>query len=614
MLQNFRAWLSAKFSGRLLRPWQLLRFSHFEKNQRLDQELILNLREAKRWPKIRQWRYVHKFYSEREILVTKISLSLFLISLTVLSLNFYFTHLQIVPATGGEYVEAVVGTPTYINPIFSQTNSVDQDLSHLIFSSLVSVNKNGEIVPDLVESFTIDDTQTTYTFILKPDLTWHDGLSLTASDVAFTFQSIKDSNFKSPLYNTFRNVQIKLVDERTIQLILPEPFAPFISLLTFGILPEHLWQEIDPSHATLAELNLKPIGSGPYQFSSLVKDKKGNIKEYSLKRFDKWYGTGPFVENINFKFFATLDEAITNVKDGNADGVGLIANTQNSELANQGDKISHQLSLPQYTAIFFNQGNNSALTDKSVREALALATNREQIIANTFANSAEPINDPLLTKSTAVFDSAQAEAKLESAGWKKVLTEDQIQTPYIRQKRLKAGETPTTLEIKLTTVQKEENIKAAETIREQWQAVGVKVNLEIVDITEIQKNIIKPRAYEALLFGQILGGDQDPYPFWHTSQANDPGLNLALYSNKDADKLLEEARRTTNQDVRSKDYAAFAEKLQADIPAIFLYSLKFTYFLPNKIQGMAGTSIKQASDRFSTVNEWYIKTKKSIKF
>ena len=169
------------------------------------------------------------------------------------------------------------------------------------------------------------------------------------------------------------------------------------------------------------------------------------------------------------------------------------------------------------------------------------------------------------------------------------------------------------LEIKLTTVQKEENIQTAEAIREQWQAIGVKVNLEIVDISQIQRNVIKPRAYEVLLFGQILGRDPDPYPFWHSSQASDPGLNLALYNNKEADKLLEEARRTTNNEIRAKDYLAFEKKLAEDIPAIFLYSLKFTYLLPDKINGVSTAHINQPADRFSTVNDWYITTKKAIK-
>ena len=591
----------------------LVRLNHWEQNQRQDLALVMSLRGQKAWPQARQWRYIHKFYSPQELVATKTALAVILLSLLFLGGVVYKTRVALVPAAGGEYIEAIVGTPTYINPAFSQTNNVDQDLSRLIFSGLMAFNGQGDLVGDLAEGFSIDSAQTTYTINLKPNLTWHDSMPITASDVVFTIESIKDQNFKSPLYNTFRNVQAKMADELTVDIILPEPFAPFASLLTFGILPEHLWQEIDPSHALLAELNLKPIGSGPYRFAGLLKDKKGNILEYRLERFAEYHASGPFIDNINFKFFATADEAIAAVKTGNADGLGLVAGKTSQELAATQAWSVYQLGLPQYTALFFNQGANAALAEKAVREALSLGTDRQAIISASWPNNARTINSPLLANSSAdinpVFDRQAAAAKLEAASW-------QAGADGIRAKKIKRGPAEETvpLEIKLTTVQKEENIQTAEAIREQWQAIGVKVNLEIVDISQIQRNIIKPRAYEVLLFGQILGRDIDPYPFWHSSQINDPGLNLALYNNKETDKLLEEARRTTNNDIRAKNYLAFEKKLNEDIPAIFLYSLKFTYLLPGKINGVATSHINQPSDRFSTVNEWYIKTKKRIKF
>lgn len=607
----------AKIKALCLRLSNLFRLTHWENNQRQDLDLILSLHGDRAWPKIRQWRYIHKFYSPPELLVTKTAVAVILLSLLFLSGVIYKTRLELAPAVGGEYVEAVLGTPTYVNPLFSQTNSVDQDLSRLIFSGLMKFNGAGELAPDLAESYSLDQTQTTYTFTLKPKLEWHDGLPVTAGDVVFTLESIKDPNFKSPLYGAFRNVQVKMVDELSLQIILPEPFTPFLSLLTFGILPEHLWQEIDPSHALLAELNLKPIGAGPYQFASFVKDKKGNILEYRLERFAKYHEEGPFIANLDFKFFATLDEAIAALETGNADGLGLLAGKMSQELAASDAWSTYQLGLPQYTALFFNQGASSVLSDRAVREALALAINREPIIATVWSNNAAAITDPPLLGLEAAaeplpslpFDQAAAAAKLEAAGWK--MSEDNI-----RRQRVKRDKTEDNiaLEIKLTTVQKEENIQTAEAIRAQWQTIGVKVNLEIVDIAQIQKTVIKPRAYEALLFGQILGRDPDPYPFWHSSQVNDPGLNLALYNNKEVDKLLEVARRTTAPAERAKDYLAFQQKLRADIPAIFLYSLKFTYLLPKAVKGVSTTHINQTADRFSTVNEWYIKTKKRIKF
>ncbi len=592
--------------------------NHFARQQKLDQDLLFSLRGAARWPDFRQWRYLHKFYSEKEIVVTKIAIFAILLSSLSLSYTLYRDYLVTVPAAGGEYVEAVAGSPNYINPLYDSAAGVDQDLSKLIYSSLMRFSAQGELVPDLAESYTIDDKGTTYTFTLKSKIGWHDGAPLTAADVVFTIQSIKDPAFKSPLGGSFRGVNVKLIDDRTLSLTLTEPFAPFLSLLTFGILPEHLWQEIDPGHALLAELNLKPVGSGPYQFVSYSKDKKGNIHEYRLKRFRDYYQEGPFIEQITLKFFGSVTEAEDAVVSGNADGLGLLAANLNAGLALSSAKQIRRFSLPQYTALFFNQASNPALAERAVREALTLATSREQIIAAAWPESAEPSFGPLPNSlnqpadaPAALFDPTQAEKILDNANWKRPA--DEPEAPRV--KAVKQGnKTETTpLEIKLTTVQKEENIRAAETIRELWQAIGVKVNLEIVESAAIQKSIINPRAYEILLFGQVLGRDVDPYPFWHSSQANEPGLNLALYSNKEADKLLEEGRRTTAAAVRAAKYADFEKKLLADLPAIFLYSLKFTYLLPADIRGIATESITQTADRFNGVNQWYIKTKKRIK-
>lgn len=638
MLKNFITWCRTAWPQANRRLTKLFCASHFERNQKLDQDLISRLRGGRRLPSWRQLRYLSKFYNERELFVTRLASFLLLVSAMVLGFGLYRAYVKVVPTEGGEYVEAIVGSPTYINPLFSQTSSADQDLTRLIFSALVRFDGNGVLVPDLAASYAIDDKQTTYTFTLKQDLRWHDGEPLTAADVVFTMQSIKDPNFKSPLYSTFRGVKVASEDEQTVSFTLSEPFAPFLSLLTFGIIPEHLWSEIDPLHATLAELNLKPIGSGPYRFASLSKDKKGNIREYLVERFGDYYQTGPFLQKITFKFFSSLDEAQTALKDGNADGLGFVASSLSNFSSNSNQNIYH-LDLPQYTALFFNQGSNIALSDRNVREALAFATSREQIIAAAFSGSAEAIDDPLLSffgqdiesAPKLIFDPAQAAALLDLSGWKKIMAENTASStpantqlglaegapaPYARQKKIIRDnkEELATLEIKLTTVQKDENIQVAEKIRELWQAVGVKVNVEIVDLNRIQRDVIKPRAYEVLLFGQILGRDPDPYPFWHSSQANDPGLNLALYNNKEADKLLEEARRANESAIRARDYLEFEKKLRADVPAIFLYSLKFSYLLPSSIQGVKTIKINQTADRFSTVNEWYINTQKRLHF
>ena len=615
---------------------KLSRRAEHSLTEKTDQDFVFEVIGEKRFPNATQLKYLTKFYSPTELLISKIALFLALASSLALGILLYQNNLVRKPAEGGEYAEAVIGAPTYINPLFAQTNDVDQDIARLVFGSLMKLDENGNLVADLAERYDIDPLATTYTFTLRPGARWHDGEPLSAQDVLFTVQSIQDQSFKSPLYVTFRNVRVQAPDERTVSFTLAEPFAPFLSVMTFGILPEHLWQDVDPAHAILAELNLKPVGSGPYRFGQFVKDKNGNIKEYRLERFDEYYGPGPFIKDLTLKFFGSFEEAYAAFESGNVDGIGFLP--QHQTPANTDQAAVHKFSLPQYTALFFNQAANPALKEKEVRLALSLATDKRGIIDSAFGGDALPVAGPILpgmlgyaqTKSATLFDPAQAEKLLDDAGWKRerpesedaeaagaaivtrgsttLGTQGEEQLPYTRTKN------NAELALTLTAIQRDDSIIVAETLRDLWQGIGVKVNLNIVEIASIQKDIIKPRAYEVLLFGQIIGKDPDPYPFWHSSQANDPGLNLALYQNKAVDALLEDARKTSDAATREQKYAAFQTQLSQDVPAIFLYSLQYAYLTPENLKGIATERINHPSDRFANIASWYIKTKKRLQF
>lgn len=589
----------------------------------------------RRLPSWEQLRYLRKFYSAKEILASKLSLFFILAAALALGANLYFNNLEKMPAPGGQIIEAAVGAPTYVNPLFSQTNDADQDLVNLIFSGLLKIDESGRLAPDLAASYAIDEKGLVYTFTLRSGAKWHDGEAVTADDVVFTAQSIKEQNFKSPLNPVLRNVEVKKIDDLSLSFTLPEPLSPFLAVFTFGILPEHLWRDIDPAHAILADLNLRPIGSGPYRFASLLKDKKGNIREYRLERFNDYYQSGPFIGKISLKFFDNYEDAASALASGNADSFGFLPRGEENFKKSGYQKI-YNFDLPQYTAVFFNQGSSSALADKNVRAALALATSREQIIKAAFsADSAQPAYSPIppgfvgydSEQNKPLFDPAAAAAILDAAGWARSeeggagqdsnlgLTPEE-KPKYARKKKVRRDnkEAEETLTVTLTAAQRPETVKAAEALKALWENIGVKVELKIVDLATIQKDVIKPRAFEALLFGQILGRDPDPYPFWHSSQANDPGLNLPRWANRTADKLLEEARQTPNPDVRQKNYLEFQKLLNEDMPAIFLYRLNYVYILPDNIKGNGTQIIHKPSDRFANINKWFIKTKRRLKF
>jgi len=169
------------------------------------------------------------------------------------------------------------------------------------------------------------------------------------------------------------------------------------------------------------------------------------------------------------------------------------------------------------------------------------------------------------------------------------------------------------LKFSLTTVDQPTLLDVASLLKEQWQKIGIEIEIQKIDSSKIE-DTIKKREYDLLLFGEILGSVPDPFPFWHSSQTKDPGLNLALYENKDADKLLEKSRQTLNEIIRKEDLEKFQDILIGDAPAVFLYSPDYVYFVSPKIKGINVKTITDSSKRFIGIENWYTITKRAWKF
>ena len=168
--------------------------------------------------------------------------------------------------------------------------------------------------------------------------------------------------------------------------------------------------------------------------------------------------------------------------------------------------------------------------------------------------------------------------------------------------------------ITLTTAAQPTLQKVAAFIQEEWQQLGVTVTVNAVSPEEIGMNVIKPRNYEALLFGEALGIVPDPLPFWHSSQVADPGLNIAGYENKQADALLEKIRKETDAAKRNQLMKQLQDVLLADAPAVTLYDLHYSYVVPDRLKGIEGHKIADPSQRFANVGDWYIKIGRKWKF
>ena len=557
-----------------------------------------------RWPTRRQLRYFPAALTPAESWILRIATVIFVVSSAVLLVRFFDRHIVALAKPGGSYSEAVLGSPKFINPILAYTNDVDVDLTKLLFRGLYQTNEKGEVVPDLATHQEISDDGKTYIFTIRQDAVWHDGTPMTTSDIAYTFSAIADPEYQSPLQNTFRDVQVEIVDDYTVKMTLAKPYAPFLSTLTVGILPAHIWGDIPGASASLAEYNIKPIGSGPFQFDSLTKDRRGTIKAFRVVRFERFYGLRPYLDDLTFRFYATREETIEAIKRNRADGISFVTSEMRPDIEKEGLTL-RELRLPQYTAVFFNQ-RNTLLKEKVIRQTLERAIDKNAIIQNALGGAGDAIHTPILpgflgynpAVQGLAYDPQAAGKALDDAGWALLAGET------VRKKNGKE------LRFALSTVDRPEYTKTVELLRESWTKIGVGLEVRLFSSSDILKKVIKPRDYEALLFGEIVGVDPDPYPFWHSSQSYDPGLNLAIFFNKQVDQLLEEARQTNDLEQRRMKYLHFQNILADEEPAVFLYNPYYTYALPKKIKGFTLERITVPSDRFNNIEGWYAKTRR----
>lgn len=583
----------------------------------VNQQLLLQLNKKKipSWSQIKQ---LPKILQKSEKIKLLVILLIFIISSSVLGWRLYWRNSIEVPAIGGSYTEGLIGAPQFVNPVLANTD-VDRDLVRLVFSGLVKLNANGEIVPDLATGYTIDAEQTSYTFELKPNLKWHDGHPLTADDVIFTIERITDPDFKSPLKNSFSGVEVVRINDKTVQFKLEKPFTPFLSIMTVGIIPEHLWYSVPSFSAALTDLNIKPIGSGPYKFKSLTKDTNGNIKNYNLEIFEDYHLDNAYIEELSFKFYEDFMTGVTALQNKNIEGLTYLPEENKNQIKDK--KISlHDLHYPQYTAVFFNPNNNEALSDNDFRKALALSVDRNRILTEVLNGDGQIIHTPILPGMTGYdsnikaedFNTVAAAAILDDLGW--TLEEDnQFRTKTIKAENDDEEDAIEELNIKLTTIDQTASVKIVSIIKENWEAIGIKTTLDIVPKDKIKQDVIDSRQYEALVFGELINVNSGPYPFWHSSQNEYPGLNLSILANKDIDEYLEQARSAKTAEAKIEPLTNFQNKLLELNFAIFLYNPTYTYPIASKIKGLENLQfINLPADRFNNINSWYIKTRRVI--
>ncbi|OHB20482.1 MAG: hypothetical protein A2854_02345 [Parcubacteria group bacterium RIFCSPHIGHO2_01_FULL_56_18] len=521
-----------------------------------------------------------------------------------------------VPAPGGELIEGEVGSARFINPILT-ISQADDDISKLVYSGLTRSHPYG-IVPDLAESYEISEDGTTYTFTLRAGATFHDGTPVTADDVLFTIAAAQNPDVKSPRRADWDGVQVSSPDARTVVFKLAHAYAPFIENTALGILPKHVWKDVPAEEFPFSPANTRPIGSGPFRIESVSTDATGSATRYSLVPFKAFALGTPYLKRITFIFYPNQDAMLEAFDAGKIDAIAGVTPADLQSLKRSSFDFVH-VPLPRVFGVFFNQSHSTVLADASVRQALEAAVDKKYLVDSVLGGYGAMLEGPIPpgvigaaqsaipgpydaraegtapTSATSTY-AAAARTILTRGGW----TFDEADGVWTKKK--------TELSFTIATADEPELVATVQALAEAWQAAGIKVTVQVYSLSELNTSVIRPRQYDAILFGEVVGRTADLFAFWHSSQRNDPGLNLSLYANSRVDSLLTQARATNDAQDREKLYTQFAATLVKDDPAIFLYAPEFLYVVPGGMHGIVLGALTSASERFLNVYEWYTDT------
>lgn len=514
-----------------------------------------------------------------------------------------------VAAQGGVFSEGVVGVPRFINPVLAATRA-DKDLTALIYDGLLRLNADGTLGNNIAESVTVSDDGLTYNVILKKGITFHDGQPLTAQDVAFTVAEIQDPLLNSPLRGNFIDIKTEVVGDYEINFVLPQAYSLFKKNLTFGILPEHIWKGASAEEFPFSPYNNEPVGSGPYKVQKITRSVSGIPSAYLLEPNPTYLNGAPKINRFEIHFFPTEADLVAAFKKGVISSVAGITPESITALGLD-PKTSHveRIPLPRTFAVFMNQNKSEVLRDPAVRKALSIAIDRTQLIDTVLGGYGNPLFGPVppgfgipaaTFPTSTVSNEENARAILRTGGWK--LNEQS----GVWEKDINGTVTP--LSFAIATVNQGSFVTTAEFLKNTWEHMGASVQIDQFEQADLTQGVIRPRNYEALLFGADLGRSLDFYSFWHSSQRNDPGLNVALFANITTDSILSKMRRTTDDNERAQYITNFAQEMSDENPAIFLYAPELLYVFPNVVQGASFAGVSEPQERFARANEWFTET------
>jgi peptide/nickel transport system substrate-binding protein len=498
---------------------------------------------------------------------------------------------------GGTYSEGVVGSIATLNPLYAQSQP-EQSATRLIFSSLYDYDETGHLRMDLAKKMTVDDTGKKYTVELRSDVKWHDGQSLTADDVVYTVELMKNPAVRSPLMASWASVNVKKIDTNKVEFTIPSSFASFPHLLNFSVLPKHTIESIEVSGLRENSFSSAPIGSGPFKLRLLQTIGSDEATKVAyLSRWDDYYRGQTKLDRFEIHTYASPAD-VKKAYNGRDINAAIDANTDDRPGSIQ---RSHPLQGGVYALLNTTTG---PLSDIKVRQALQRGASTSEV-RSKLSHTARAFDLPVSSQQVetaelpkvAPYNETEADALLTSAGW--------IKDPATKL-RTKNGQK---LVLRVTWAKNDDYSKAVDVLAEDWKKLGIETQKIEFDGDKSDQSfaqaVLQPRAYDVLINELTIGSDADVFPYWHSSQAGLGGFNFSNYKSSISDDALLSARLRSEQQLRDQKYKVFTEEWVKDVPAIGLYQSALVYTQSARIKSFNDSAVMPtAVDRYANVIDW----------
>jgi peptide/nickel transport system substrate-binding protein len=508
-----------------------------------------------------------------------------------------------VAAPGGSYVEGVIGGHRHLDPVIAAT-PVDQDVARLVFSGLMRPDRGGQIVPDLASTVRVEEEGKVWTFEIREDARWHDGDPVVADDVLYTVSLLQDRAYSGPFAEAFRGVVAQRIGTRVIRFMLPGPYGPFAASTTFPLMPAHRLAGVPYLQLPGDPFDQRPIGTGPFKVADV------SAREVVLTANLDFYRTRPdrsrpYLDRFVLRSYTDGPEALVALARGELDGVASISSDDAERVRPLRTLSVYSYPTNDLTALFLNvRPERAVFRDRAVRQALAIGIDRGRVL-DLAIDGRGRVADTFVPTSSWAYPSEirryerslpDARALLDGAGW------TDGDGDGVRDK----GGIP--LRFTIATSDEPARANAAAQIAQDLASVGIKTQVRTLPFDQLVDTVARPRDFDALLLGVTGAPDPDPYPFFHSSQAKDPGYNFSGFSTLPLDRNLEAARRVSDRDQRRALYEPVFQTIATEVPVIFLYFSDHLYAQHSSVKGLKVSQVIDPSQRLWDAEDWYVRT------